>query len=150
MKNLKNKFKIIFAIVAIFLVSPILKGQSKIIEMDVSDKVINFSSYCKPGKVTIFEISTPGCRPCETLKKFLEDQNYDTAKVTIYHLVIGKGSATDMWGYEGISVVPVLHFYSPKKNCVKILRPTDKDYSNEKINYIITSLIEYTNVYFKK
>ena len=142
-----------------------LKGQSKIQTIDVSEKVINFSSYCKSGKISIFEISEHGCQPCLACKEYLSDKNYDTNKVDIYYCLITKNNedlkghkyenrpSNKMWSYlEGCTMPPYVYIFGPTKNPVRIINGFSPEKMDETINTLLKSLNYYQEdlVDFKK
>lgn len=124
--------------------------------IDVSEKVINFGSYCKKGRISIFVISEHGCIPCEACKKHLKDQQYDMKLVDIYFCVLSKSiedlrshrfesrPSNKMWSYlEGCTTPPYIYIFGPTRNPVSIMTGYEPDKIDNNMDQLLDAMKYY-------
>ena len=125
-------------------------------ELDVSEQVINFSSYCKQGKITVFIMSQDACSPCISAKNFFEQKYANYKNIDIYYCMRTKSKddlrefqkrpSTIMWSFvEGYTSSPLIYFFGPTGNPRCIYSGFDK----EKCTKAMEGLLE-AMPYYKK
>ncbi|MDP3147487.1 MAG: hypothetical protein Q8N83_00020, partial [Ignavibacteria bacterium] len=126
--------------------------------INVSEKVINFSSYCTSGKITIFIISEHGCMPCVECKNFMLSKKYDMKKMDVYYCLITKNLddlrdhkyekrlSNKMWSYiEGCTMPPYIYIFGPTKNPISIINGFQPEVIESNIKSLIKSLQYYNS-----
>jgi len=145
--------RIIFVLlISILSLHPLLPN---FYEIDVSEKVVNFASYCKDGKITVFIISQHGCVPCYNAKEYLK-KNYNMKEIDVYYCVLSKTQrdldsrqfeereSNKIWSYiEGCSRLPRIYIFGQTRNPATIINGFDP----ERIDNTIKSLLESHNYY---
>jgi len=141
----------------IFLIGTIHLLKAGFYELDVSDKVINFSSYCKQGKITVFIMSQHGCKPCIYAKEFFMEQYANNKYVDVYYCMRTKNNedlkyfqnraSTQMWGYiEAYTASPRIYIFSPTGNPQCILG----SFKSEVVKDVMDGLLESMSYYKKE
>ena len=142
-----------------FFLSLCISTKADWYEIDAWDKVINFSSVAKYGKVSIFILSTSWCVPCKILKDVLKNQNYDMSKVDIYIINMApeghtfeelkKTKSFKIWqGIEGLKSWPTVYITNQINNIKAVFNDKgDDDDLISRINRIVNSYLENQDYY---
>lgn len=144
--NLKKQLFIL-----LLLVSQINELKAGFFEIDASETVINFSSYCTIGKITVFVMSQHRCNPCINAKEFFKTNYSNNKTVDVYYCLITKDNAdlesfkkrpsNIMWGYvETYKSSPRVYFYTPSGNQYGYIDGFDRKKSEDVMNSMLKNM----------
>ncbi len=143
----------------LFLTSIILLGANlsyaDIDTLDISDRVLAISKIAKPGKVSVFIISTHWCGPCVALKSRLQ-QDFNMKKVDIYYCLLSKSNqdsfklmnkrpAYRIWKFiEGVTdSFPFVYIVAPTTNIRGRVKGNDYNKIQNLINELLDKTVKY-------